>query len=184
VGDEVAVTPLFMGANPHRVPSGPTAGSRMLAREEDLGRALVTMLDEAQRARAIVSASAYNEIRTGNDPAARALPTEGIAAAEMTAPQRATLRELLQVYVDRETPAAARALLARVEQAGFEKLRFVWAGSIEPGKQHYYRIHGPTVLVEYDNAQGNGNHSHTILRDLENDFGGDMLRRHRAETVH
>jgi hypothetical protein len=144
----------------------------------------VTMLDETQRARAIVSASAYNEIRTGNDPAARALPTEGIAAAEMTAPQRATMRELLQVYVDRETPAAARALLARVEQAGFEKLRFVWAGSIEPGKQHYYRIHGPTVLVEYDNAQGNGNHSHTILRDLENDFGGDMLRRHRAETVH
>jgi hypothetical protein len=183
-GSEVVVAPLFMGANPHRVPSGPTAGSRLLAREEDLARALVTMLDDAQRAKAIVSPNAYNEIRTGNDPAARALPTDGLAASEMTAPQRATLRELLAVYVDRETPSAARALMERIDRAGFEKLRFVWAGSTEPGKQHYYRIHGPTVLVEYDNAQGSGNHSHTILRDLENDFGGDLLRRHRQQTMH
>ena len=63
-------------------------------------------------------------------------------------------------------------------------LRFVWAGSVEPGRQHYYRIHGPTVLVEYDNAQGQGNHSHTVLRDLENDFGGDLLRRHRQSVMH
>ena len=102
----------------------------------------------------------------------------------MSPAQRTALRELLMVYVDRETPAAARSLLARIEAAGFGELRFVWAGSVEPGRQHYYRIQGPTVLVEYDNAQGQGNHSHTILRDLENDFGGDMLRRHRQQTMH
>jgi hypothetical protein len=79
------------------------------------------------------------------------------------------------------TGTAAHDQLERIEQAGFGKLHFGWAGSIEPGKPHYYRIHGPTVLVEYDNTQNNANHIHTIWRDLERDFGGDLLRAHYAQ---
>ena len=173
-----AVAPLFMGANPHRIPSGPRAGARLLAAEEDSARALLGMLTPSQRAKAIVSDTTYGEIRTRNDPRVNPLPQEGIAASEMLPAQQATLRNLLAVYANRIEPASAREQWQRIERAGFGRLRFVWAGSAEVGKAHYYRIHGPTVLVEYDNSQNAANHSHTVWRDLENDFGGDLLRKH------
>jgi hypothetical protein len=182
--DGTSVTPLFMGANPHRVPSGPTAGARLLAREEDVARELLALFDPAQRARAIAGDTTHREILTRNDPVARQLPTQGLPAAEMTAPQRAKLRELLEVYAHRLTPTHARQQLARIDEVGFERLYFVWSGSTDIGRAHYYRIHGPTVLVEYDNSQNNANHSHTVWRDLENDFGGDLLRRHYERHRH
>ena len=82
------------------------------------------------------------------------------------------------MYTSRLTPASARDILARLDRAGFGKLRFAWAGSIETGQKHYYRVHGPTLLIEYDNTQNDANHVHTSLRDLERDFGGDAMRRH------
>lgn len=183
-GGPYVVAPVFMGANPHRIPSGPNAGARMLAAEEDVARTLLGSLSAEQRARAIVSDTTYGEMRTRNDPKARALPEEGIAAAELTDVQRTTLRQLLTVYSNRMSPASARAQWQRIEQAGFGNLHFVWAGSSVVGKAHYYRIHGPTVLVEYDNSQNNANHSHTVWRDLEHDFGGDMLRAHYLKHQH
>ena len=96
----------------------------------------------------------------------------------MSQPEQAQLRKLLHVYADRMTESAAREQLARIERAGFDKLHFGWAGSIEPGKPHYYRMHGPTVLIEYDNTQNNANHIHSVWRDPERDFGGDLLREH------
>ena len=172
------VAPLFMGANPHRIPSGPRVGARLLAAEEDSARALLGMLTPSQRATAIVSDTTYGEIRSRNDPKVNPLSQEGIAASEMTPSQQATLRNLVAVYANRMEPASAREQLRRIEAAGFGRLRFVWAGSSQVGKAHYYRIHGPTVLVEYDNSQNAANHSHTVWRDLENDFGGDLLRKH------
>ena len=68
----------------------------------------------------------------------------------------------------------------RLDRAGFGKLRFAWAGGIESGQKHYYRVHGPTLLIEYDNTQNDANHIHTVYRDLERDFGGDALRQHLA----
>jgi hypothetical protein len=64
------------------------------------------------------------------------------------------------------------------------RLRFAWAGSLDVGRPHYYRIHGPTLLVEYDNTQTNANHIHTVWRDLERDFGGDVLQAHYAKHRH
>ena len=183
-GGPYVVAPLFMGANPHRIPSGPGAGTRLLAAEEDVARELLGSLSPAQRARAIVSDTTYGDIRTRNDPKARALPKEGIAAADMTEAQQATLRQLLSVYSNRMAPASARAQWQRIEETGFGNLHFVWAGSSVVGRAHYYRIHGPTVLVEYDNSQNGANHSHTVWRDLEHDFGGDMLRAHYQAHQH
>ena len=183
-GGPYVVAPLFMGANPHRIPSGPSAGSRVLAAEEDVARTLLGSMSAAQRARAIVSETTYGDIRTRNDPKARTLVTEGLPASEMTDTQQATLRQLLSVYSNRMSAASARAQWQRIDAAGFEKVHFVWAGSSVVGKAHYYRIHGPTVLVEYDNSQSNANHSHTVWRDLEHDFGGDMLRAHYTKHVH
>ncbi len=175
------IAPLFMGSNPARVPSGEHAGLRILAVEEDLGRALIRMLPADRRARAMLSDQAFADIVTRNDPKVRSLEIEGLPAAAMTEAEQAQLRKLVHVYADRMTEAAAHDQLARIEQAGFEKLHFGWAGSIEPGKPHYYRIHGPTVLIEYDNTQNNANHIHTVWRDLERDFGGDLLRSHYAQ---
>jgi hypothetical protein len=178
------VSPLFMGANPARVLSGPHAGLRILAAEEDLARALVTMLDEQRRKVAVFSDTAFTEIETRNDPKARPLRYEGLRAADMTAPQRAQLRRLVDHYANRMS-AAARAHATRdIEDGGFGELRFAWAGSTEVGKAHYYRIHGPTVLIEYDNQQTNANHIHTVWRDLRHDFGGDLLAEHYRKHKH
>lgn len=178
------VAPVFMGANPARVPSGPQKGRRLLAAEEDLAFELLRMLDPAQRTRATIATETFGDIVTRNVPKVGTMAFAGLPAAEMTVAQQQLLRRLLDVYAGRMTDSAASRQLRRIEEAGFARLHFAWAGAHRPGEPHYYRIHGPTVLVEYDNSQGGANHIHTVWRDLENDFGGDLLRRHYARQPH
>jgi hypothetical protein len=178
------VAPLFMGANPARVPSGPEQGRRLLAAEEDLARELLAMLTPQQRFRTVLADSTFGDIVTRNDPEVRPLQLEGLPVAEMTEPQRRQLRALLEVYAGRMTEAAARRQMQRADSAGFDQLRFAWAGSDQVGEPHYYRIHGPTLLVEYDNTQNGANHIHSVWRDLQNDFGGDLLREHYRRHEH
>jgi hypothetical protein len=177
-GQPPIVAPVFMGANPARVLSGPNAGFRLLAAEEDLGRALITLLSAENRKVAMIRDTAFADILTGNDPKVQKLEFEGLSAERMSADERAQLRQLIELYVGRVTPAAAKDALMRLDSAGFEKVRFAWAGGIEPGQPHYYRIHGPTLLIEYDDTQNGANHIHTVYRDLERDLGGDALRAH------
>jgi len=164
--------------------TGPNAGFRLLAAEEDLGRELITMLTPEQRKIAIIKEEAFTEIVTRNDPKVHGLATEGLAAGDMSANERAQLRRVLELYVGRMTAAAAHDALARIDRAGFEKVHFAWAGGTEMGAPHYYRIHGPTVLIEYDDSQNNANHIHTVYRDLEHDLGGDALRAHYQKDAH
>lgn len=178
------VAPLFVGANPSRVLRGPRAGHRLLAGEEDLGFALLRMLDATQRARATIAPATFGDIVTGSDPVVRPMAFAGLTAADMTADQQAGLRRLLAHYAGRMADSSAARQLRRIEETGFGRLHFAWAGSYQPGQPHYYRIHGPTVLVEYDNSQSGANHIHTVWRDLENDFGGDLLRKHYARQPH
>ena len=178
------VSPVFFGANPAKVLSGPHAGLRILAAEEDLARELVKMLDPRQRAVAVFSDTAFADMETRNDPKARALKLEGLRAADMTAAQRAQLRRLVELYAGRASATARAHALRDVEDGGFGELRFAWAGGTEVGQPHYYRIHGPTILVEYDNQQNNANHIHTVWRDLRHDFGGDLLADHYRKHKH
>lgn len=180
-GRLAGVTPMFLGANPHRIPSGPREGERVLAAEEDLGRALLAMLDERQRAVAIVDAVAPPDIVLGPQrTAADAGPPRGLAYAAMTEPQREALLRLVEHYVQREQPRFAEADLARMRDRGLDAITFAWAGGIEVGDGHYYRVQGETFVIEYDNTQTNANHVHTCYRDLQRDFGGDWLRLHLA----
>jgi hypothetical protein len=184
-GQAPIVAPVFMGANPARVLTGPNAGFRLLAAEEDLGRELIKLLPAERRQAATIQGTAFAEIVTGNDPKVQKLELAGLAAADMSAEERTQLRRLIELYVGRVTPAAAKDALARLDRAGFEKVRFAWAGGLEPGQPHYYRIHGPTLLIEYDDTQNNANHIHTVYRDLDRDFGGDALRAHyRNDSSH
>jgi hypothetical protein len=188
IGGAQVVSPLFMGANPARVLSGPKAGLRILAAEEDEARKLVQMLDERRRRTAVFSDTAFVEIETRNDPKARALGTEGLRASEMSEPERAQLRRLIEVYAGRMSAPARAHAMRDLEDGGFGELRFAWAGATEVGKAHYYRVHGPTILIEYDNQQSNANHIHTVWRDLRHDFGGDLLgdhyRKHKHSSQH
>jgi len=183
-GQPPIIAPLFVGANPAKVLSGLHAGYRLLAAEEDQGRALVKMLSAEQRKVALIKDEAFGEILTRNDPKVAPLAFEGLAAADMSDDERTQLRKLLDLYVARMTEAAAKDQWARIEHAGFEKLRFAWAGGTEEGQPHYYRIHGPTMLVEYDDTQNGANHIHTVYRDLERDLGGDALRAHYRSDRH
>ena len=180
----VAATPAFMGANPAEVPEGPLKGWRVLEEEEVLARDLFNALGPSQRSMAIISKSAPSDIITGASRKARIGIPEGLSASEMTDTQKAQLMHLVKVYIRNNGDRLANAQLERIEQAEVEKLHFAWAGDAEPRRAHYYRIHGPTLLIEYDNSRNNANHIHTVVRDLENDFGEDILRTHYEQSEH
>jgi hypothetical protein len=185
VTNEVVVsTPSFMGTNPHRVPSGANTGWRVLGAEEDIARDLLRLLDNAQRGRALIAAEAPNDIITSNDRRVMLEEFEGLPAAEMTDAQRGVLTRLIEEYVHNLDHDAAHAQMQEILGAGFDNVYFAWAGSSTPGEGHYYRVHGPTFLIEYDNTQNNANHVHSVWRDLTDDFGEDLLRRHYDEADH
>jgi hypothetical protein len=144
---------------------------RPLAAEEDLGRELFHALAPEQRATALLSPEAPDDILQRNRPTVRADPPEGLAGAGMLPQQRELLAGLLRQYFDR-LPAPLAALQAeRVLGEGPEAVHFGWAGGSEPGQPHYYRIQGPRLLIEYDNVQNGANHVHSVWRDPEGDFG-------------
>ena len=185
-GDEVlAVTPSFFGSNPAEVPRGPYQGLRTLGTEEDLGRELVRSLGDAQRKVAVIATSAPSEIITGASHKANPLQPEGIGAGDLTSSQQEALRKLIHEYVFRYRTDLAEQDMKKIREAGFEKIHFAWAGPVEPGQGgHYYRVQGPTFLLEFDNTQNNANHIHTVWRDFENDFGEDLLRKHYETVKH
>jgi hypothetical protein len=183
-GELFASTPSFLGTNPAEVRQGANKGKRVLADEEDIGRALIKALNEEQRKTAIFESKAPNEVVTSNKQKVTPLATAGLAAANMTAEQKTQLQKLVKVYVDRIRGDLAKTDLARIEKAGWDKIYFAWAGGIEKGDPHYYRVQGPTFLLEYDNTQNDANHIHAVWRDFDNDFGEDLLRQHYKEVPH
>jgi hypothetical protein len=183
-GREISVSPSFMGTNPAEVREGPQKGLRILAAEEDLARDLLASLDEAQRKLAILTNRAPREIITGNSRKAKALESVGLPAEKMTPEQAARLRKLVSEYANRYRPELAEQDLAKIEKSGWAKVLFAWAGSDQRGDEHYYRVQGPTFLLEYDNTQNNANHVHSVWRDFENDFGEDLLRKHYEADPH
>ena len=183
-GSLTSGAPSFYGANPAEVRSGPRAGLRVLGAEEDAARALLTSLDEPRRAKAVINAAAPNDIVTMNTLPISPLTPPGIAAADLTAAQRDLLIKLVDVYVGYMTPDIASERMEKLRRAGLEKITFAWAGEPERGKRHYYRVQGPTFLIEYDNTQNDGNHIHSVWRDFEGDFGRDLLREHVQAVAH
>ena len=94
--------------------------------------------------------------------------------------QRDALSTLIGAYLDRLPDDAARTQHAAITDDPSGVLHFAWAGSTEPGRPHYYRVQGPRLLLEYDNAQREANHIHTVWRDPMSDFGLDPLAAHYA----
>ena len=188
-GKPVAMTPAFFGANPAEVPSdpkkgGPQKGQRVLAAEQDLGWALARSLGEAQRARGIIAAQSLGDIVSGPGRADRLATPAGLALGDMSAEQRGQALRLIEEFARNMRAELADQELARMREAGVEQIRFAWAGPLEPGKAHYYRLHGPTLLIEYDNTQNDANHIHSVWHDPKRDFGLDLLRAHYQRGHH
>jgi len=182
-GRLVSSTPAFFGAEPSKVLSGPHAGLRVLGDQEDAARRLFDSLDAAQRKVAIIATSAPGDIILR--PSRKSVPDpEGLPASQMTDAQRKLLMELIAVYTGNLREDLARAQTEKIEKAGPDGIRFAWAGETRPGGVFYYRVQGSTFVLEYDVTQSNADHVHSVYRDLENDFGGDALRRHYAESPH
>jgi len=175
----VGSAPSFLGANPAVVPSGPTAGTRVLIGEEALARAFVASLTPEQRSVAIVDPVAPPDIHSGNGARAdlAAIP-RGIRHDDLTAPQKESLEQLIRHYLGRAYDDLAVADWVRIADAGLGTITFAWAGPLEPGRGHYYAVRGPRFLVEYDNTQDGANHIHAVWRDLTNDWGEDLLAAH------
>jgi hypothetical protein len=179
-GKVASYTPSFLGANPATVqqdiPSAPGKGTRVLGREEDLGFELLGKLDDGQRKAAVIAATAPKDLRGAAEPQAPDTSPEGLAAAGMNPTQIALLRALLETYCGNMAPDIGAARMAEIEQGGFDKVYFAWAGADHPGVGHYYRVQGPTFVLEFCNTQpdsaGNpANHVHTLWRDTRGDFG-------------
>ena len=176
-GKEIAVTPNFFGANPARVPHGPLSDLRILAMEEDLARHLLLSLDDTQRVRAIINTEVPADIITDNEIRVKMDGPVGLAVLQMNENQEKILLTLLREYISRVPEDLAERRMNDIDKEGRRYIHFAWAGFKEPGKPHYYRLHGPSFFVEYDNTQNNANHIHTVWRDIKNDWGEDLLKR-------
>lgn len=180
-GKLVSSTPQFLGANPAEVRSGPHKGKRVLAKEEDLGFALIRSLTPDQRQLAVVSDRAPSEILTGMDRKAAIQDRSGIGYEKLDPAQQKALWKLLEAHAEVQHPQERARRLAKIDK---KTIVFAWMGSLEPGRGHYYRIQGSTFLVEYDNTQNNANHIHVVWRDFDGDFGRDALADHYSHGHH
>jgi hypothetical protein len=183
-GSVLTASPSFFGSNPAEVRDGPKKGLRILGIEEDAARALLESLDASQKTTAIINATAPGDMLTMNKLKIDPLSPTGIGAGSLNDKQRELLMKLIDVYTGFMAPEVAADRLAKLKKAGVDKIGFAWAGETERGKKHYYRVQGPTFLVEYDNTQNDGNHVHSVWRDFDGDFGRDLLREHLKSVAH
>jgi hypothetical protein len=175
----VGVTPIFFGANPAKVPGGHAhAGFRLLGAEEEAVFGLVRSLEGALRTEAVIADRSLGDIVSGPGRELALQRREGAPLARLNGAQRTGVMQILELYVGTTRQEVAAASLARIREAGIDELHFAWAGSLVPGRPHYFRVHGPSVLLEYDNTQDGANHVHSAWIDPNAMFGRDLLRAH------
>jgi hypothetical protein len=143
-----------------------------------MGFALVNSFSSSQKQTVVIAETAYSEILSENKRKAPTLTPKGISYADMNDQQKKLFMTLLDVYVKNYELGFSTTLMNKIKAAGVENLSFAWAGSLRPGKGHYYRIQGPMLLIEFDNTQNDANHIHSVVRDLTNDFAEDILKEH------
>lgn len=181
-GVVASTAPIFLGSNPAEVRVGPRIGLRTLGHEEDQARKLMSLFSAEQKAKVIIDAEAPRDVLTVPGKPIDIAKPEGIAAADMNKRQRAVLSQMVSNFLRHLRSQLAAAEIQQVKEAGIEKIYFAWAGSLKPEENHYFRLHGPTFVLEYDNSQGN--HAHLVWHSRTNDFGADVLRHHYETSPH
>ena len=197
LGEQVVMTPLFVGGEPAVTDSGKYAGNTILQDEQNQGLELLQSLNEDQKSKAIIDSR-----KTGNNMEAGAgqdnliLNTAGIPASALTGQQRESLVKLIWLYVGNLNEGHARVRMAEI-QRHLDETYFAWVGATSDDAVFYYRIHSPVVLIEFDHqcpvglggllprGQPTRQHIHAIVRTPNgNDYGKDLLRQHLEEHAH
>ncbi len=180
-GKVTSNTPATFAANPATVMAdypgthGFKKGTRLLAKEETLAFELLASLTPEQKKTAIIASEDPGEVRSPGTPQPPTDAPAGVAAAQLTSEQQKILISLLDAYLDNFPADVAKERKAAIDKAGAEKVHFAWAGAEKPGIGHYYRIQGPTFLIEFVNDQADSagnpaNHIHSMWRDVRGDF--------------
>jgi len=181
----ISTTPIFFGANRQTVPRGHNhAGLRILPEEEDLGFALVNGLATPLLERTLIGDASPGDIITGPGREASLGRFEGTPLGELDPDSFRRAERLLAVYVGHLREDLRAKEEAKIREAGIEHIHFAWAGSLAPGREHYYRLQGPGFVIEYENSQNDANHCHSVWHNPLDQFGQDLLRAHHHHHHH
>jgi len=192
LGDQLVMTPLFMGSEPVAVDIGKYAGTRVFQAEESTGLNLAQTLSAEQRRKAIISQELPAELFTAAFRDNFELKYEGIPYGELATQQQTLLLDLISIYVNRISSDHAQIKLEEVKRH-LRETYFAWMGGTEHESLFYYRVHSPVILIEFDHQGGialetdgpSRNHIHTVVRTPNgNDYGKDLLRQHHEEFSH
>jgi len=197
LGDQVVMSPVFVGSEPVIAESGKFKGTEILRVEQVEGLEFVQSLNPQQRSKAIIQSD-----KTRNNNLTEAfkdnvvLDYAGIPGLELNAQQRSQLIELIGLYVSNVREGHARVRMEEVE-AHLDRTHFAWIGDTNDGAVFYYRIHSPVILIEFDHQTPVGmrqyyperspvrQHVHVVVRTPNgNDYGKDLLRQHYEQHRH
>ncbi len=169
-GQVVASTPEFFGANPGLIDAGPGRSIRVLGAEEDLARQILKSCSPEQLQVAWVDKKAPDDLRGGGVAQPENTTPAGLQVKNMTADQKQLLAQVMTEYLKNMPSDVEQARRAEVNAAGVDNIYFAWWGDQERNQRHYYRIQGPTFVIEYNNTQNEANHVHSMWRQLAGDF--------------
>lgn len=196
LGDQVVMTPLFMGSEPVVVETGKYKGISILQKEQDAGLDMLRSLTEEQRIEAVIELSK----ESGNNLTEAfkdnvVLDYTGIKGSSFTKEQKDQLLLLIKLYVNNMDEGHTKVKMDEVEKH-MDNTWFAWIGGSEDNSVYYYRIHSPVILIEFDHQKPVGTrqlygnevhrqHVHTVVRTPNgNDYGKDLLRQHYKEHPH
>jgi hypothetical protein len=173
-GRVIGSTPVLFGANPANVMGGPRKGLRTLPEADDLAKELFSALEPSQKKIALQE-DQFPEI-AGRTSGPKIGGPKGLPASQMNDKQRDQLLRLLQAYTNRMPADVAEQEMAQLREAGIDNVHFAFAGGLEQGQRHSYRVQGPTFVVEFlnvqdDSARNPANHIHSAWRHIKGDFG-------------
>jgi hypothetical protein len=192
IGDQIVLTPNFMGSEPVVAETGRYAGTRVFRDEEALGSALMQALTPTQRSVATIGLTLPVDVFAGATRDNLVLPHEGIAFSELSQSQQQLFLQIIECYLGRMRHDHAILWINEVT-AHLSETRFGWIGNVDAASPFYYRIHSPVILIEFDHQAGTvfdndvptRDHIHTLVRSPNgNDYGKDLLRAHYEQFDH
>jgi Protein of unknown function (DUF3500) len=198
LGDQVVITPLFVGSEPVRATSGKYKGVEILQQEQNDGLAMLQALSDNQRKQAVLNFS-----KTGNNNLTEAFKDNviieyaGLRTSDLTGATRARLRDLVHLYVSNMDDGHARVKMDEVDRH-LDDTWFAWIGGTQSDSAFYYRVQSPVVLIEFDHQRPANlrryaadpkkptrQHIHCVVRTPNgNDYGKDLLRQHYLSHPH
>ena len=192
LGDQLVLTPGFMGSEPVLARSGKYVGTRVFAAEEEQGLALMRSLSEDEQARATIGKDLPSELMTAAFSDNRRIDPAGIRYGDLPAEGRERLEALLATYTGRIRPGHAEVRYGEAKRH-LSETHFAWIGPCDDASPFYYRVLSPVILIEFDHVAGivydndtpSRDHIHTVVRTPNgNDYGKDLLRQHYAQHDH